>query len=423
MTKVLEPTDRSLFTQALALPDPWEVVSVEFDPVKGRIDIEVGFRRGSPFACGGCGVDGQPVHDTHRRTWRHLNFFQYQAYLHASVPRTRCDDCGKVLQVPVPWARPNSEFTLLFEAFGLALCTKLPVDTAAQQLAIGDDPLWKILHHYVDQARAQEDFSAVHAVGIDETAARRGQNYVTLFHDMANHRLLYGCEGRDQETVRAFAEDFKAHQGDPKRITDASIDMSNAYIAGVGKYLSNAEITFDRFHIIQLANEAVDEVRRQEAQDEPLLKRTRWIWLKDQSKWTPSQSALFKSLSSARLQTTRAWHLKESLRELFQTATNSEEAGLLLDAWHSWARRSRLEPFKRLANTLKEHRPGVLKGFDSRLSNGYVEGFNSLIQAAKAKARGYRTPRNLIAIAYLLGAKLAHLPASPFATRCSGRAA
>ena len=366
-------------------------------------------------------MDGQPVHDTHRKTWRHLNFFQYQAYLHANVPRTFCGDCGKVAQVPLPWARPNSKFTLLFEAFGLALCKKLPVDTAAQQLAIGDDPLWKILHYYVHQARAREDFSQVHAVGIDETAARRGHNYVTFFHDMDKHRLLYGCAGKDQETVHAFALDLQAHGGDPEQITDASIDMSKAYIAGVNKYLPNAEITFDRFHLIQLANQALDEVRRQEAKNEPLLKRTRWIWLKDRSKWTHSQTALFKSLSSTRLKTTRAWRLKESLRELFQTAANSKEASTLLDSWYSWARRSRLEPFKQLANTLKDHRPGILKGFDSKLSNGYVEGFNSLIQAAKAKARGYRKPKNLITIAYLLGAKLAHLPASPYTTRYCGR--
>ena len=194
--------------------------------------------------------------------------------------------------------------------------------------------------------------------------------------------------------------------------------MSKAYIAGVKKYLPNAEVTFDRFHIIQLANQAMDEVRRQEAKEEPLLKRTRRLWLKDESKWTASQTDVFKSLSKTRLHTTRAWRLKESLRELFDTAGNSQEANSLLNSWHSWARRCRLEPFKQLAKTLNEHRIGILKSFDSKLSNGYVEGFNSLVQAAKAKARGYRRPESMITIAYLLGAKLAHLPASPFATKC-----
>jgi len=412
------PTEQTLFTLALGLVDPWEVVEVDFDPAKGRIDFTVGFRRGSRFPCTTCGAECQPVHDTLSRAWRHLNFFQYEAYLQADVPRTKCGHCGEVHQVPVPWARAGSRFTLLFEALGLTLCKVLPVNTVAQHLSVGDDALWNILHRYVEQARAQEDYSEVRRVGIDETAARRGHNYVTFVHDMDRHRLLFGCEGRDQETVKSFAEDLKAHGGDAEAITDASIDMSKAYIAGVEKHLPNAQITFDPFHIIQLANEALEEVRREEVRHEPLLKRTRWVWLKDESKWTRTQASLFKSLSSARLKTTRAWRLKEALRDLFHTAGNAEEAEVLLDAWYRWARRCRLEPFKRLASTLKDRRAGILRGFDSKLSNGYVEGFNSIVQAAKAKARGYRRPKNLITIAYLLGAKLAHLPASPFITRC-----
>jgi len=414
-----KPTEETLFTLALGLGAPWEVTAVHFDPKRGRIDFEVAFQRGARFPCTACGVDAQPVHDTQSRVWRHLNFFQYEAYIQADVPRTKCTACGKVHQVPVPWARPGSRFTLLFEALGLTLCKVLPVNTVAQHLAVGDDTLWNVLHHYIDRARAEEDFSEVRRVGIDETAARRGHNYVTFVHDLDQRRLLFGCEGRDQGTIQAFADDLKAHGGDAAKITDASIDMSKAYIAGVEKHLPNAAITFDPFHVIQLANEALEEVRREEVRHEPLLKRTRWVWLKDASKWTKTQAGLFKSLSSARLQTTRAWRLKESLRDLFRTATNSKDAGVLLDAWHSWARRSRLEPFKRLANTIKERRTGILNGFDTKLSNGYVEGFNSLVQAAKAKARGYRCPRNMITIAYLLGGKLAHLPASPFTTRCS----
>ena len=419
MSQPIEPT---LFTLALGLSAPWEVVAVDFDPAKGRIDFQLGFARGARFGCNSCGAEEQPVHDTRARSWRHLNFFQYEAYLHANVPRTRCGACGKVHQVAVPWARAGSGFTLLFEALGLTLCKMLPVNTAAEHLAVGDDALWTILDRYVGQARAREDYSGVRRVGIDETAARRGHNYVTFAHDMEAKRLLFGCEGRDQKTVEAFADDLKAHGGDPEQITDASIDMSTAFIAGVGKQLPNAEITFDPFHVIALANGALEEVRRDEVWQEPLLKGSRWIWLKDQSKWTKGQAELFKSLPTRGLKTARAWRLKESLRELFQTAASTEEAATLLDAWHSWARRSRLEPFKRLANTLKTHRQGIIRGFDSKLSNGYVEGFNSLVQAAKAKARGYRRPKNLITIAYLLGAKLSHLPASPFNTRCCGMA-
>jgi transposase len=411
--------EQSLFTAALGLSAPWEVASVQFDQEQGRIDFKLKFQRGSKFSCAACSLEGQPLHDTRPRTWRHLNFFQYEAYIHADVPRTKCTACGKVSQVPVAWASSGSGFTLLFEALILTLCRVMPVNTVAQLLCVGADALWVILKRHVTQARRQEDFSKIRRVGIDETASRRGHNYITLVHDMDARRLIFGCSGRDQATIASFVKDLKAHQGDPLAINAACIDMSKAYIAGVSKQLPNADITFDPFHIIQLANQALEAVRRDEVKYEPILKKSRWIWLKDQSKWSVKQSRLFKSLPKTRLLTARAWRLKQSLRELFQTAQSSSEAALLFDAWYSWARRCRLEPFKRLATTLLAHRQGILNGFDSGLSNGYVEGANSLIQAAKAKARGYRRSENMITIAYLLLGKLEHLPRSPFNTRCS----
>jgi transposase len=268
----------------------------------------------------------------------------------------------------------------------------------------------------VGAARAQEDHSQVRAVGLDETAARRGQHYISLFHDLKGKRLLFACEGRDQSTVAAFAADLQAHGGDPQAIEQVCIDMSGAYLAGVAKHLPKATVSFDAFHVIQLANQAVDKVRREEVKTEPALRGTRWTWLKDAHDWTRKQLNDFHWLSRARLKTARAWRLKEALRDIYATATTREQAETALTRWHSWARRSRLQPMKRLAATLKEHWDGVLAAFDSGLTNGRAEGINSLIQAAKARARGYRTTRSLITIAYLIAGNLAHLPASPFNT-------
>ena len=188
----------------------------------------------------------------------------------------------------------------------------------------------------------------------------------------------------------------------------------DSYQAGARKHLPNAEITFDAFHVIQLANEALEQVRRAEVKTEPGLRHSRWIWLKDRSRWNMRQINQFHDLRRSRLKTTRAWHLKESLRELYACAADREHAAILFSKWYQWARRCRLEPFKRLALTLKKHLQGVLNAFDSRLSNGRVEGINSLIQAAKARARGYRTSDNLITMAYLIAGKLVHLPAAPY---------
>ena len=164
-------------------------------------------------------------------------------------------------------------------------------------------------------------------------------------------------------------------------------------------------------------------MRRQEVGQAPELKRSRYLWLKDKHAWTRKQILQFFDLARRNLKTHRAFRIKESLREIFATAGNAEEAEILLTKWCSWARRCRLEPMKEVAATLKAHWQGILNAFDSKLTNGPVEAINSLIQAAKARACSYRTPQRLITIAYLIAGKLTHLPASPYNTRCWGQAA
>jgi transposase len=404
----------SLFTAALGLCAPWEVVDVRFDPQQGRIDFDVAFARGSRFACPHCGSGEQAVHDTLQRSWRHLNFFQYQAHINARVPRVRCAECGKTTQIEVPWARPGSGFTLLMEALLITMCRAMPVRQVALLLGVSDMRLWRTLDHYVDQARAEEDFCEVTSIGLDETAARRGQNYISLFHDLDAGRLLYACEGRKGEVVAQFADDLEAHGGCAENLSQVCIDMSASYRAGVEQHLPWAEITFDEFHVIQLVNKAVDEVRRQEVKSTPSLRRSRYLWLKDKHAWSNRQINQFHDLKRLNLKTHRAFRIKETLREIFHTAESAAEAEPLLERWYSWARHCRLEPIKHVAATIKEHWSGILNAFDSKLTNGRVEAANSLIQAAKAKARGYGTTRHLITISYLVAGRLAHLPRSPF---------
>ena len=404
----------ALFRAALGLESPWEVVDVTFDVDQGRIDLHVGFASGARFPCPHCDAEGQPVHDTRERSWRHLNFFQYQAYIHAQVPRVRCHTCDKTTQVEVPWARRNSGFTLLMEALLVTLCKAMPVRQVAQLLGVSDMRIWRTLDHYVERARAHEDFSEAVSIGIDETAARRGHNYISLFHDLDAPRLLFACEGRKAEVVAQFADDLEAHGACAEQVRDVCIDMSASYRAGVDEHLPWAAVTFDEFHVIQLVNKAVDEVRRQEVKSVPELKRSRYIWLKDFHNWSGKQHSQFLDLRTLNLKTHRAFRIKESLREIFPVAETASEAEGLLERWYSWARRCRLEPIKKVAKTLKDHWQGILNAFDAKLTNGRVEAANSLIQAAKAKARGYGTTRHLITISYLVAGDLTHLPTSPF---------
>ena len=139
----------ALLQLALGLTPPWTVIRSDFDPEARRLDIDIDFAPGSRFACPSCGAADCPAYDTEQMTWRHLNFFQHQAYLNARVPRVRCDKCG-VKTVSVPWARPDSGFTLLFEALVMTMVSAMPVKAVARMVGEHDTRLWRVIHHYVD---------------------------------------------------------------------------------------------------------------------------------------------------------------------------------------------------------------------------------------------------------------------------------
>ena len=181
--------------------------------------------------------------------------------------------------------------------------------------------------------------------------------------------------------------------------------MSGAYIKGVTENLTEAEITFDKFHAVKLVNDAVDAVRRAERKDRPELKHTRFLWLKNEGRLTVAQGATLDALTRLNLKTARAYRIRLAFQEIFDQPS-FVWAELILDRWYNWAIRSRLEPIKQAARTIKKHRDGILAWYDSRIANGIIEGINSLVQAAKAKARGYRSLRNLAAITYLIAGKI-----------------
>ena len=396
--------DTDLFQLALGLVPPWLVKAANFDAEKKRLDIEIDFTRGGTFACSGCGKPDCPTHDTVTKTWRHLDFFQHQAYLTARVARTKCDDCG-VRLVDVPWARPGSGFTLLFEALVMAMISAMPVNAAARLVREHDTRLWRVIIHYVEQALARADFSSVARVAVDETAAKRGHNYISLFVDIDQRRVLHVADGKDAKTVAAFAADLEAHGGRKENIAEVCIDMSAAFIKGVGDHLPEAQITFDKFHAVKLVNDAVDEVRRAEAKERPELKRSRYLWLKNRRNLSAGQQASLGSLTRLNLKTVRAYQMRLAFQDMYAEPSRWWAEGFL-DRWLSWAMRCRLEPMKAAARTIKQHKEGILRWFNSRIANGLIEGINSLVQAAKAKARGYRSIRNLKAIVYILAGKL-----------------
>jgi len=398
--------DLTLFQLALGLEDPWFVSSSTFDVEEKRLDIRIDFKPGSVFRCPHCGQEGVKAYDTTEMTWRHLNFFQHEAYLTARVPRISCSDCGILKLQSFPWSRRESGFTLLFEAMIMAMAKSMPVKSIAAIIGEHDTRIWRIINHYVEEARAREDHSAVTMVGVDETSSKRGHNYVTLFVDLAVPKVLFATEGKDASTVKRFSDDLVAHKGKPESIKEFCSDMSGAFIKGVNENFADAQLTFDKFHIMQVINNAVDEVRRQEQNKRPELKKSRYLWLRNQNNLKASQRDRLAELSlpSMNLKTARAYRIRLAFQEFFEQPPALAEA--FLKKWYFWATHSRLEPMKEAAYTIKRHWSGILRWFTSRINNGVLEGINSLVQAAKARARGYRTNRYLINMIYLINGKL-----------------
>ena len=395
--------DTDLFQVALGVKPPWVVQKSEFDATAKRLDIYLDFARGSRFVCPQCGTVDCPAYDSEEKTWRHLNFFQHEAHLHARVPRVTCKSCG-IKQVSVPWARPDSGFTLLFEALVMAMVQAMPVAVVARMIDEWDTRLWRIIHHYVERARDRADHSDVTSVAFDETASRRGHNYVSLFVDLVRRRVLFVAEGKDARTVEAFVNDLAAHGGNPKAIAEVCIDMSPAFIAGIAQSLPNAQITFDKFHLVKLINEAVDAVRRTEQKSHAELKNSRYLWLKNPRNLSERQRTQLSNLSGSNLKTGRAYRIRLAFQELY--AQPARNAAVFLKKWYWWATHSRLPPMIEAARMVKRHWNGILRWFHSKIANGIMEAINSLVQAAKAKARGYRSSRNLKAIIYLIAGKL-----------------
>lgn len=404
----------ALFRQALGLTQPWDVERVALDVARSRIDLYVVWRASSA-ACPACGAAAQKIHDHRGRSWRHLDFFQFEAYVHCELARIACSACQGTTQLGVPWAREGSRFTLMFEALALTLAREMPVSACARILRCSDNVLWRQIDAHVDLARAQESYADTHVIGIDETSCAKGHSYITLVHDLSKGKLIYATPGKDASTVQRFTEDFKTHQGKPEAIEVVCMDMSKAFIAGAAKYLPAAAVAFDGFHVVQLANKAVDAVRREEARGEGWLKKTRWCWLKDKAKWTRKEQDKMDWMPHSRLKTARAWRIKEALRDIYANSRcDAAQSALSLKKWLRWAQRCQLHPIKELAKTIKQHWAGILTAFEAtHLHTGYVEAVNSLLQAAKAKARGYGTTRHFIAMAFLIAGKLSHLPPNP----------
>lgn len=386
----------NLFGRSMGLGPEWEVSDVWFEERGGAPDelhVRVSHVRGEAVECpvchGRCGT-----YDTRERTWRHLDIWQYETIVHCAVPRADCPEDG-VHSVRMPWeVRPNSHFTALFEAQVLVMAMSgMTVTEIAEQVRESDKRVWAMLGRAVSEAREGTDYSAVTRVGIDDTACRRGQSYVSTMVDLDGRRVVAVCEGRDKGAPGRLCDQLEAHGGDRLAVTEVTRDMSEAYAIGAAEAMPMAAQTVDRFHVMQLLTKATDRVRCREAKSSEekrrLLRRTKYVWLKRPENLTGRQRAKKESLAGEHLLCARACAMTEAMRAVY-ACPDRQTAASELDRLTSWMTHSNVAEMKVVAKTLRKEREGILNWFSRNATNAILEGLNSVIQSIKRAARGFR---------------------------------
>lgn len=409
-------TPEQTFGQLLGLGKSWNVVESRFEAESSTFFLKVeetpelwpeeSARAGIPVVC----------HDhVEPMQWRHLNVFNKECVIVCALPRGRRGDDSKVYRVTPPWEGRSKHFTQEFEAFALTLMREMPVKRAGQILGESDTRMWRMLFAHVKAAHARLSFDNVVWVGGDEMNRRKGHNYLTVFADLLTKRVLFATPGKDASVWEAFAAELLRHNGHPKAIQYVAIDMSPAYIKGVSDNLGNAQVVYDKFHVIQNVVEACDRVRKVESRSNAgkrdLLERTRWMWLKNRVNWTEKEAQKWESMALERCVTGMAYEMRLVLQGIYQWK-DVGEARKLFGNWCAWVQAMRertgelLEPMARAARMIEGHLAGILAHWTQGLTTAFMEGLNSLFSAVKRKARGYRSVEYMTTMLYFVAGKL-----------------
>ena len=406
----------SMLASSLQLEEPWYVSSASFDPEKQQMDIWVKVRENAVFVCPRCGSQAKRYgYEPYERSWRHADCLFFPCYVHCQRPKVLCEKCG-AQQVNAPFERQNSRFTLMFEGYAMMILTDIPRRKASRLLRCNEKSLASILAYWVNRAADKQDLSNVSKLALDETSKRRGHQYVTIAIDALGRRVIDVEDGRTKEAVAAVKARLERQGGSADNITAVTSDMSTSFLPAVKEYFPLAEQIIDKFHVKQVLTKALDEVRKneqREVDDKKTLFQYRKLFMTRDDHMSEKQKHRYRTLSKTYPKTARAHRIVEAL-DIFYACTTVADASKRFKELYSWMRRCRLEPMKDAAVTLMNHRKEIMNYFHDRLTNAICEGINSLVQAAKRKARGFNTFEGFRTIIFLIGGKLELDVPSPF---------
>lgn len=390
--------DRELYQHILGLSSPWQVASVELDTGEQEIRVHVEHPRGAKFHCPECQAELACHDHAEERRWRHLDSCQYKTILVARQPRVKCPEHG-VKTAAVPWSEKNSRFTLLFERFAIDVLQATQTVQGAQSiLRTSWDETWHILCKAVTRGQGRKTDRPLPRIGIDEKAFRKGQSYITLIYDLDRSTVEAISNGNDTASGNACFSQLSEQQ--IRSVQAIAMDMSASYVNSAKQCIPLAEekIVHDRFHVMKLATEAVDKVRRGEhrqlkQQHDNRLAGTRYLWLSSQENLTEAQRARFDAAYEQQLETGKAWAYKEMLRDVWHHGDAAAARAFFKD-WYRRVIHTRLEPLKKVARTINERLANVVSYCTHGITNAVAEGINSKIMSIKRRVGGYRNADN-----------------------------
>ena len=403
------------FNRMLRVPGA-TVTSVEITPHR----VEVGLRPRARRLWCPCGWATRAVYDRSVRKWRHLDLGASKLFLVAEIRRLDCRRCGRVVTEQVPWARPAARCTRDLEDVIAWMAQRVDKTTVSKLLRVSWETVAAVVVRVVADQLDDARLDDLYRIGVDEVSYRKGHRYLTVVadHDRAG-AVVWAAEGRNAATLEKFYEALGPERC--QQLTAVSLDMGAAYAKATRIKAPNAQQCVDPFHVIKLANEAIDTTRRWawnqargghrvadargrhrevKGTESQRIKHTRWALLKDPARLKPSQRVVLDALRAQRHVLWRAYELKEGLRDLYRLK-DGQSAEAHLDAWLARACRSRIPAIVRLSRAIRRNRDGIIAAVNLGLSNSKLEGLNSKTRLINHRGYGHHSAAALIAMIYL----------------------
>ncbi len=359
-----------------------------------NITIHMDIIKGRQLPCSVCGRRSKVRDRLKERVWRHVPLWNIPVSIRYRPSRVRCKECGIKVEA-IPWSHGKSSLTRPLSLTMAIWARKLPMDVVSGMFGVCWNAVYSAVKQVIAFGLSCRDKAGTVIIGIDEISRKKGMVYHTQIYDLVQKKLLASFENRDYESIVEFFKDWG--KDNLKNIKGVCCDMWDPYLKAVKEYIPDALVVFDKFHLVRHLLNAVNDVRKHEAEslkktNPELLKGTRYIWLKNPWNLTDKQRQRFSYLETLNLKINRAYLLKESFRDLW-TYKNRNDAKKFLDQWFWWATHSRLEPMRKFAWLVRNHEEGILSYCDLPIDNGAVEAMNNNAKVISHQARGYRSPK------------------------------